>query len=191
MPRSAAGGRLTALLRRELSLDEDPVTRTLIRELGHVKRAGEFSRAEFLRMCRWKSPRAQPHYAKNSAGAIRRASRAALATRNEAQRLALLTGLEGVNVPVASAILTLIDPRRYGVLDIRVWQLLFALGCVDTKPSGRGFTERDWERFLALLRDQARRLGAPVRAVEYSLFRSHQRRQTGRLYDRPERSDRP
>ena len=48
----------------------------------------------------------------------------------------LLTSLAGVSVPVASAILTLIDPRRYGVLDIRVWQLLVALGVMDGKPAG-------------------------------------------------------
>ena len=174
---------LAALLRRELALDEDPATRALIERLGHVKRAGEFSRAEFLQMCRWKSPRAAPHYAKNPPARVRAISRAALATRSEGRRLEALITLDGVNVPVASAILTLIDPARYGVLDIRVWQLLFALGCVDGKPSGRGFTVRDWQLYLERLRPHAKRLGVSVRAVEYTLFRCHQKLQTGRLYD--------
>jgi len=173
---------LAALLRRELALDEDPVTRALIERLRHIKRAGEFSRAEFLQMCRWKSPRAAPHYAKNRASRIRAISRAALATRSERCRLSTLTTLKGVNVPVASAILTLIDPARYGVLDIRVWQLLFALGCVDGKPGGRGFSVRDWQLYLERLRPHAKRLGVSVRAVEYTLFRCHQKLQTGRLY---------
>jgi hypothetical protein len=181
---------LSALLRQELSLDEDAGTVALMRRLRHVKQTGEFSRAEFLRMAAWKSPRATPHYRKNTSARVRATSRAVLGSRSERRRLELLTGLQGVSVPVASAILTLIDPRRYGVLDIRVWQLLFALGCVDRRPAGRGFTGRDWLHYLAQLRGEARRLRAPVRAVEYTLFRIHRRLQIGRLYDQPARSRR-
>jgi len=95
----------------------------------------------------------------------------------------LLTSLRGVSVPIASAILTLIDPTRYGVLDIRAWQLLFAMNVVGHKPGGRGFTVSDWERYLAVLRLHARGLGASARAVEYTLFCCHRQWQTGRLYD--------
>jgi hypothetical protein len=134
-------------------------------------------------MCRWKSPRAAVHYGRNSAATIRVVSRATLATRSERRRLELLCGLRGVSVPIASAILTLIDPTRYGVLDIRVWQLLFALDSVSSKPGGRGFHEGDWLRYLALLRHHARRLGVSARAVEYTLFHCHRALLTGRLYD--------
>jgi hypothetical protein len=48
-----------------------------------------------------------------------------------------LLALDGVSVPVASAILTLLDPRRYGVLDIRAWQMLSMLGAGNGR---RGFT---------------------------------------------------
>jgi len=163
--------------------EEDPATRSLIARLRHVRRRREFSRAEFLLMCRWKTPRAAPHYERNTAARVRRASRAALATRDERRRLEALTSLHGVSVPVASAILTLVDPRRYGVLDIRVWQLLHAMGAVVRKPDGRGFNSRDWEDYLACLRSAARGLGISVRAVEYTLFHCHRRFQSGRLYD--------
>lgn len=174
---------LAALLRHELVREEDPGTLELIRRLSRVRSRGEFSRAEFLRMCRWKSPRAMPHYVRNSAARIRQVSRAVLATRSERRRIELLIGLRGVSVPIASAILTLIDPGRYGVLDIRAWQLLFALEVVGRKPGGRGFGVRDWEHYLSVLRRHARRLGASVRAVEYTLFCCHRQWQTGRLYD--------
>jgi hypothetical protein len=175
---------LDALLAREALSAEDAATDRLIAELRHVRTRGEFSRAEFLRMSRWKSPRAAPHYARNSAAVVRRVSRAVLSTRSERRRMELLTELHGVSIPVASAILTLIEPRRYGVLDIRVWQLLHALGAVDTRPAGRGFAAEDWERYLACLRPRAARLGASVRLVEYTLFHCHRRFQIGRLYDR-------
>ena len=170
-----------ALLRREL-VEEDPATATLMGELAEVRRCGWFTRGELLRMCRWKSPRALRHYAANRAAAVRRISRAVLTARSEERRLELLTRLRGVSVPTASAVLTLIDPRRYGVLDIRAWQLLFGLGAVDRKPAGRGFAPRDWLDYLAQLRLHARRLGVTARAVEYTLFQCHRKFQKGRLY---------
>jgi hypothetical protein len=170
-----------ALLRREL-VEEDPATAALVGELADVRRRGWFTRGEFLRMCRWKSPRALRRYAANPAATVRRVSRAVLAARSERRRLELLTRLRGVSVPTASAILTLIDPRRYGVLDIRAWQLLFGLGSVDRKPAGRGFAARDWLEYLGELRRHARRLGVTARAIEYTLFQCHRRFQKGRLY---------
>lgn len=162
---------------------EYPGTGELIRRLRHVRRAGEFSRAEFVLMCRWKSPRALPLYRRHRAERIRRLSRAVLGTRSEPLRMERLTALSGVSVPVASAILTLIDPRRYGVLDIRVWQLLHAIGAVRARPGGRGFTAAHWTEFLGLLREQARVHRVSARAIEWTLFGYHQRVQTGRLYE--------
>ena len=122
---------------------------------------------------------------KNSPARIRRQSAIALASRSEQVRFDALTALDGVGAPTASAILTLTDPRRYGVMDIRVWQLLFEFGSVRTKPGGAGFTSSDWHLYLATLRDHAKQVGASVRAVEYSLFLYHQRVQEGVLYKRP------
>ncbi len=173
---------VAALLRHELVREEDPATATLMEALGRARRRGWFSRAEFLRMCRWKSPRAIRHCRRNSADTVRRVSRAVLATRSERARLVLLTGLHGVSVPTASAILTLLDPRRYGVLDIRAWRLLFEMKSVSRKPGGRGFAVRDWLDYLGELRRHARRLGATARAVEYTLFLCHRRLRKGRLY---------
>ncbi|OGL00281.1 MAG: hypothetical protein A3E31_15000 [Candidatus Rokubacteria bacterium RIFCSPHIGHO2_12_FULL_73_22] len=178
---------LDALLRRELRREEHAPTAELMRALRHVRRRGRFSRREFLLMCRWKSPRARPRYERNPAAAIRRVSAAVLAARSERRRLELLRTLSGVGVPVASAILTLIDPRRYGVLDIRAWQVLFALGLVTTRPGGAGFGAGDWERYLAILRRHAAVLHVPVRTVERTLFLCHRRFQVGRVYDRAAR----
>jgi hypothetical protein len=178
---------LSALLRALAVRPEDPGTAALIARLRSARRAGEFDRAQFIGMCRWKSPRAVRHYRRHSPAMIRRVSRAVLGTRDEARRMTLLTALAGVSVPTASAILTLLEPRRYGVLDIRVWQLLYALGAVRSRPDGRGFRLAHWLEFLALLRAQARAHGVSVRAVEWTLFGYHQTVQTGRLYERPRR----
>ena len=163
-------------------LEEDPGTAALIHRLRHVKRAGGFTRAEFLAMCRWKSPRALPRCRRNPAPRIRAVSRAVLTTRSERRRMEQLTALRGVGVPMASAILTLLDPRRYGVLDIRVWQLLFALRSVGVNARGRGFTVDQWLGYLRELRRHARACGVTPRALEWTLFCHHRAAQTGRLY---------
>jgi len=164
---------------------EDPATAALIARLAGVRRRGAFTRAELLVMASWKSARARPHYARNSPALVRAVSRAALSTRSERDRMGHLTRLAGVSIPVASAILTLIDPRRYGVLDIRVWQLLHALDPTIGNPRGRGFTVAHWERYLTRLRAEARRRGVTARAMEWALFHGHRALQRGRLYDPP------
>ena len=170
------------LLTHELTREDTSETLQLIGDLRAVRRRGHLTKREFLAICRWKSPRAIRHYMKNSPERIRRQSAAALASRSERVRFEALTALDGVGAPVASAILTLTDPRRYGVLDIRVWQLLFELGSVRTKPGGVGFTFNDWHHYLMQLRHHAKRLGVSARTVEYSLFLYHRRARRGLLY---------
>ena len=173
---------LNELLAQELVGEEHEPTAALMHALRGVRRRGSFTRAEFRAMCRWKSPRARRLWEKNSAARVRAVSGAALATRDERTRMELLTRLRGVGVPMASAILTLIDPRRYGVLDIRAWQLLFAVRSVDVNRRGQGFTIAQWLDFLGALRHHARRLGVSARAVEYTLFHCHRKFQRGLLY---------
>jgi hypothetical protein len=174
---------LRVLLRRELRLGEHPATAALIRRLAHVKAAGRFTRAEFLAMCRWKSPRSRRHCERSSAAVIRRVSAAVLAARSERERMERLVALAGVSVATASAILTLIDPERYGVLDIRCWQLLFRIRAVAGNARGRAFTVAQWEQYLERLRGHARALGVSARTVEHTLFHCHRKLQRGRLYD--------
>ena len=84
---------------------------------------------------------------------------------------------------MASAILTLINPERYGVLDIRVWQLLYALKSVRVNPRGQNFNFKNWYQYLCKLRFHAKELGVSVRVVERTLFSYHQEIQNGLLYD--------
>jgi hypothetical protein len=100
---------------------------------------------------------------------IRRVSTAALAARDEQARIAHLVALPGVSVATASAILTLIDPARYGVLDIRCWQLLFSLRSVAGNRRGRAFTLAQWEQYLTRLRGHARALGVSARTTVHAV----------------------
>jgi hypothetical protein len=171
------------LLAAELTLEESPETLALIESVSGARRRGYLTQREFLELCRWKSPRAIARCKANSRGRVRRCSATAFASRSERVRFDALTSLDGVGGPTASAILTLTDPRRYGVIDIRVWRLLYDLGSVRMNPTGVGFSFEHWRHYLETLRRHALELGVTVRAVEYSLFLYHQWTRQGRLYD--------
>jgi len=173
---------LGELLTSEHIVEEDPPTAKIVRRLAHVKFDRELSRGEFLDICYWKSQRSIRRCEQNSASRVESVSSQVFRTKSEMLRLKLLTSLQGVSIPTASAILTLTNPKRYGVIDIRVWQLLFALGSVTSKPLGRGFTFNHWYHYLRILRYHASRLSVQVRLVELTLFKFHQEHQVGRLY---------
>src|SRR5215813_6854017 len=178
-------GNVSGVLKHYLSTEEDVKTAALIRELRNARLRGYLTRAELEKVCRWKSARAIHLINRNSVIRVRTATRRALTTRSERHRLEALTTLDGVSVAMASAILTLLNPLRYGVIDIRVWQLLYALGEVTKKSSGVGFNFNNWYQFLMKLRYFAKQLGVGARDIERSLFFAHQANQKGTLYQRP------
>ena len=177
--------KLRILLMHYLSAEEDTETAALIRELQPARARGYLTREELEKVCRWKSARAIHLINRNSVARVRTATRRALTTRSERRRLEALTTLDGVSVAMASAILTLLNPRRYGVIDIRVWQLLYAVGEVTKKSGGVGFNFNNWYQFLMKLRYFAKQLGVGARDIERSLFFAHQAYQKGTLYQRP------
>ncbi len=180
---------LRDLLSIELVTKEDERTAVLIKLLRHVKQEKVLTKAYLVAICRWKSPRAIRLIESNHPATIKSLTKKALTTRSEQQKIEYLTQLKGVNIPMASAILTLINPKRYGVIDIRVWQLLFAINSVRSKPKGIGFTFKNWYHYLKILRYHAKELGVSVRSIEKTLFLNHRKLQRGILYEKKESSD--
>lgn len=174
---------LRPLVRRYLKVKEEPATTDLIRELRPARQRGYLTRSELEDVCRWKSPRALHLIKSNTAYRVRSATTRALATRSERERLAALQELRGVSVPMASAILMLLYPRRFGVIDIRVWQLLYKIGTVTKNPKGIGFRFGNWYQFLMIIRYFAKEFGTTARDVERALFVAHKEYQKGRLYN--------
>jgi hypothetical protein len=175
---------LQHLISLHLSTIEDTETSSLIRRISAARKRGYLTKPELVRVCMWKSARAIRHIRRNSAYAVVKATRAAFGTRSEQRRLAHLTSLHGVSIPMASAILMLTNPVRYGVIDIRVWQLLFRTGAVDTNADGVGFNFKEWYRFLIIIRYFAGKYNVKSRDVERTLFNVHTQYQTGLLYSK-------
>ena len=94
----------------------------------------------------------------------------------------MLTTLKGVSIPTASAILTLIDPKNYGVIDIRVWQVLYLYDSVKVKPTGTNFDFNNWYNYLMKLRFYAKKFKVSARDIEKTIFFHHKKIQDGNLY---------
>ncbi|MGD0115947.1 MAG: hypothetical protein ABSC13_08095 [Dehalococcoidia bacterium] len=88
-------------------------------------------------------------------------------------RLAILCSLRGVGVPVASAVLALVFPEQYSVIDFRGWRRVF-------EEDKRTFSIGDYRRYLAEIRGLAAKLGWPVQQVGPSHL---ELRQTARSAD--------
>ena len=170
------------VVRHYLKEEEGEDTRDLINALRPARKRGYLRKSELEKICRWKSIRAIRRVQSNSPTTIRRATARALATRSERNRLAALRELSGVSVPMASAILMLLNPKRYGVIDIRVWEILYAQGTVRSNPDGVGFSFNNWYQYLRIIRHFAKKHGVKARDVERALFDAHHAYQRGVLY---------
>jgi hypothetical protein len=94
---------------------------------GTQIRTGNHGRQNLITIFEWKTKgRGRSRLRKNSDGEIADALNLASLAKTERAAVAVLLGLQGVHVPVASAILTAIYPKRYTVIDFRA---LEALGC--------------------------------------------------------------
>jgi hypothetical protein len=112
--------RLEPLIKENLDTDEDSKTIQLIKDLTVAKKRGHLLKPELEKICKWKSPRAIQLIKSNTENKIIKKTEAAFKTRSERTKMELLTSLNGVSVPMASSILMLLNPKRYGVIDIRV-----------------------------------------------------------------------
>jgi hypothetical protein len=80
----------------------------------------------------------------------------------EAMAVAVLTALHGVGIPMASAILTAINPERYTILDFRALQ---SLG-IENWPDTIGF----YVRYLDACRELAAVHGKSLRTLDRALW---------------------
>jgi hypothetical protein len=151
---------IEALAGRFPALDDTPTIR-----LGAAARArGHYTRAEFLLVCAWKSPRTRPKVRVNSARAVRAATSVALNPAScEQARVEALLALEGVGVPTASTLLYMAFPADYPILDVRA---LHALG---QKPRS-GYTIGYWLAYLDACRAIAAQHGVSLRTLDKALW---------------------
>jgi hypothetical protein len=124
---------------------------------------GNFGIAELRTIFEWKTRgRGRSRLDKNTPEEVEDALRLALAARTERSAISVLKGLAGVDVPVASAIMTAIDPKRYTILDFRA---LFSLG-VERTFTSVGF----YLSYLAACRRIAKSVRVDLRTLDRALW---------------------
>ena len=153
--------------------NSEPGDAVIENRIGPGARArGYLTRAKFLRICEWKTPRSRPLCVRNSAPLVRKVTCAALSTRDEELKMRTLLRLSGVGPPTASVILHFCDRGRYPILDVRVlWSLGFR------KPPS--FTILFWLKYTEFLRGLADRTRQDMRTVDRALWqysKEHQAR---------------
>ena len=183
---------IIGILENELSNEEDEYTDKLVKKL-ELRENGTLTKEQVLSICYWKSPRLSNKrraYFKGDPKGIVSSNLEELCELmkknnkgdKEAERKILekLTKIKGIGIPMASAILTFIDPDNYGVIDKNVWLYLKRLGKhygkFQKNESGINFTIAQWLYYLGKLRywrDELNKLkhkNVSARAVERTLF---------------------
>jgi hypothetical protein len=131
---------------------------------GAAARArGYYRRAEFIRVCAWKTVRSTPRVAANTRAAVTRATGVALAATDERARIEALLTLNGVGVPTASTLLYFAFPAEYPILDVRA---LDSLGVPGRSTYPVGF----WLAYVAACRELAVRCGVSLRTLDKALW---------------------
>lgn len=78
-------------------------------------------------------------------------------------KLKILTSIKGVEIPVASAILTLTNPDKYAVIDFRVWRQLF-----DSKKSY--YTLTDYLKYLTVIKELSLKYDLKFQQIDMAIW---------------------
>jgi len=162
---------LTEEIVKKYSKEDEQTVRVMNKCKGARKR-GYLTKEEFIAICRWKSPRPLKHYNKNSEKRIKELTQKAFSTQFEKRKITLLDKLSGVNVPMASAIITLVFPEKYGVIDVRGWNSLKRLKIIKSSETKRKryFDARDWYRYTMIVRHLAKKFKVTPRIMDRVLY---------------------
>jgi hypothetical protein len=130
---------------------------------GAAIATGDFSRRNLERIFRWKTrDRGKSRLSRNSDEEIRDCLRLAVNAATPRAAIAVLTGLYGVDTPVASAIMTAVRPQAFTILDFRA---LDALGCQTDNRSIPFYLV-----YLEYCNNQANRWGMTLRQLDRALW---------------------
>lgn len=171
-------------LLRSLNDTEETKSIELFNEFDTIDMKRGLTKEQLLKILIWKSPRPSKHYKSNLEKDIKEITSLAFTAPNDKLKIHLLTALNGVSYPAASAILMFFDRTKFPVLDIRVWRQLYKLKLVRLNSRGQNFTLSQCEIYFQIIRQLADELDLTARQVEKRLFDHDKINQLGNLYDK-------
>jgi len=134
-------------------------------ELGQkAYKQGYLTSAELLQFFVWKTGgRGQSRCKKNLESYVRELTGISFKTKEERLQVEVLTLLDGVEWPVASAILHFVFPGKYPILDFRA---LWSLG-IDKPPM---YNYTFWKAYTDTCRDLAKATKVDMRTLDRALW---------------------
>jgi len=86
-----------------------------------------------------------------------------------ALKLKLLSTLVGVEIPVASAILTICYPELYSVIDVRNWRQVFP-----KEPQKNYYSTKEYWEYLNIIRDMAKKFELTPQQIDLAIWQKDQ-----------------
>jgi hypothetical protein len=137
---------------------------------------------ELQKLSRWKTGgRQQGNISVNSNEAVKAVTRTAIAVDSEvpnepALPIGILTTLQGVEIPTASTVMTVWDPKRFAILDVRVWRALSSAAqgafrpLESTRGNRRPFRLQEANTYQQVIREVAARTSMTCREIDKALW---------------------
>jgi thermostable 8-oxoguanine DNA glycosylase len=133
-----------------------------------AKERGSLTFDEFYKICMWKSARQKQNYLKNKR-TIEKITKNAFEENDESERIKILCKLDGVDIKTASALLTVVFPQEYAVIDERCLDVLNTYGFKISKYS----SINTWLSYLKIMRGLAKENNRTPRELDMALFAIH------------------
>jgi thermostable 8-oxoguanine DNA glycosylase len=147
-------------------IDQYDVEKSIF-DLGKViSKRGWLNRDEFLTICLWKSRRPKKLYEQNSYYEIKSLTKICFKEKDERKKILFLTNLKGVSIPTASAILSVLNPIDYPIIDVRCVQSLKQLKYINWTT----ITIHTWNVYLSTIRKLSLEYNKTAREIEKGLF---------------------
>ena len=143
---------------------EYPREETFLMGLRSVVQRARYLTKEQLRMvARWKAPRSASHIEKNDEEYVKEITAWSFSAKEERSKIEVLTLLDGVQWPSASAILHLFHKEAYPILDFRA---LWSVGLEVPKQYSFSF----WWECVKFCRSVAQRNSLDMRTLDRALW---------------------
>ena len=110
-----------------------------------LRKRGYLLKKEFVSIGNWKAERQKSRYESNTDEDVRNITKEMFEAADR-DKVKILDHFEGVGIPVASAILTIVYPKEYCIIDYRTWRTLLWLRALAAKTFFTSF--REYSDFL-------------------------------------------
>jgi len=127
-----------------------------------LKNAKSLTKQQLRQVIFWKSPR-NLKQEKNSEEDVINKTIDALSKTVDEEKIKTLCDLKGIGVAIASAILTMVNPEKYGIIDFHAWRALY-------KEKKESFTKKDYIKYLKEIQKTAKEENITPREIDKGLL---------------------